>query len=159
MNGEIYFMNWNLIKDEKDIDGLMEFFHGFHDSCIKELKYISGAYVLEDRSMHPLNEMADLSIIFQSQFCVPSIEMVFQKVNKFNLRPEDPQIYSCELLGANIEKIGDYYYWSNEPGNFDPQDYSDEITWVSCKNIKWRRIPDCFGDNKIYKSITLYEDK
>lgn len=149
-------MNWNLIKDEKDVNELMEFFHGFHDSCIKELKYISGAYVGDNCGMFPYNKIADLSVIFQTQIPdVPTIEVLFQGVSKFNLRPEDPQIYSCELFGANIEKIGNYYYWSNEPGKFDPQDYSDEITWVSCKNIKWRKIPDCFGGNEIYKSITL----
>ena len=39
---------WTPIQTEEDIFALMQSFGGFHDSCIKELKYISGAYVGED---------------------------------------------------------------------------------------------------------------
>jgi len=141
-------MKWNVIKNEKDIEELMTLFHAFHDSGIKELKYTSGAYVSDDRVMFPYNKNSDLSIIFQSQTAeIPTIEVVFHGINKFNLRPEDPQMYTCEIFEANIEKIGEFYYWSNEPGPFDPLSYSDEVTWVSRKSIEWRVISDDLGSN------------
>ena len=50
----------------------------FHDSCIKELKYVSGAYIEEDLSMYPLNDKRILNIIIQCQFeDVSMIEMQF----------------------------------------------------------------------------------
>ena len=144
-------MNWKVIKDENDIKYLMDFFDEFHDSCIKEIKYISGAYVGDNRGMCPFNEIADLSIIFQTQFKgVPTIEIVFKKIDKFNLRPENAENYTCELFGASLEKIGDFYFWANEPGGFDPEDYSDEVTWVSAKEVQWRTLDNALGEEEIY---------
>lgn len=51
---------------------------GFHDSCLKELKYISGAYVNDELSMLPVNNQRVLSMIIQRQFKNPSVvEMQF----------------------------------------------------------------------------------
>ena len=36
---------WNTINTEKDIKYLMEQVCEFHDACIKEMIYYSGAYV------------------------------------------------------------------------------------------------------------------
>lgn len=56
----------------------MEAMYGFHDSCIKEMKYVSGAYVMDDLSMHPINEKRNISVLIQRQFENPSvIEMEF----------------------------------------------------------------------------------
>lgn len=50
----------------------------FHDSCLKEMKYISGAYVDEELSMLPVNSKRMLSVIIQRQFENPSaIELQF----------------------------------------------------------------------------------
>ena len=45
---------WNEINNDKDLNSFMDMHYGFHDSCVKELKYISGAYVDENLSMHPI---------------------------------------------------------------------------------------------------------
>ena len=34
---------WNKINDYNDIENFMNVVNSFHDSCIKELKYLSGA--------------------------------------------------------------------------------------------------------------------
>lgn len=39
---------WNDIANENDLKNFMDAMYGFHDSCIKEIKYISGAYVNEN---------------------------------------------------------------------------------------------------------------
>ncbi len=41
---------WNEITNEEDLQSFMKCMYFFHDSCIKELKYISGAYVDENLS-------------------------------------------------------------------------------------------------------------
>ena len=38
----------------------MDTVYGFHDSCLKELKYISGAYVNEKLSMIPVNKQKNI---------------------------------------------------------------------------------------------------
>ena len=64
---------WNEIKSEKDLKSFMDTVCGFHDRCIKEIKYISGAYVDETLSMLPINTQRTLSVIIQRQFENPSV--------------------------------------------------------------------------------------
>lgn len=45
----------------------MQEFVGFHDSCIKEIKYVSGCYVDRERSMQPINSIRKVEVVFQSQ--------------------------------------------------------------------------------------------
>ncbi|MGM0410907.1 MAG: hypothetical protein ACQEQF_09075 [Bacillota bacterium] len=42
-------MKWQYVENNADIHELMNFYNCFHDSCIKELKYISGSYVTEEK--------------------------------------------------------------------------------------------------------------
>nr|OTO69799.1 hypothetical protein A5866_002015 [Enterococcus sp. 12C11_DIV0727] len=44
-------MDYKLINNEDDIRTFMESFYYFHDSCLKELKYVSGGYLNPDGSM------------------------------------------------------------------------------------------------------------
>ena len=58
---------WNEIVCKKDLDSFMNIMCGFHDSCVKEIKYISGAYVNEKLSMSPVNSQRVLCVIIQRQ--------------------------------------------------------------------------------------------
>lgn len=42
---------WNEVNSQTDIDYLLGEYLGFHDSCLTELSYKSGAYVGEDNAM------------------------------------------------------------------------------------------------------------
>ena len=43
---------WQEIKTEMELQTFMEKLHFFHDSCITEIQYISGAYENADLRMH-----------------------------------------------------------------------------------------------------------
>ena len=58
---------WNRIQNQAEADAFLERIGNFHDSCIKELSYVSGAYVDDDLSMHPVNEQRVLRLILQRQ--------------------------------------------------------------------------------------------
>lgn len=58
---------WNEIITAKDLTDFLELYDGFHDCCLKELRYISGAFVGKDLSMNPVNTKRKLSILFQRQ--------------------------------------------------------------------------------------------
>ena len=47
---------WNEIRSEQDIRDFMDKVYAFHDSCIKEMHYVSGASVDADLRMYPLND-------------------------------------------------------------------------------------------------------
>lgn len=45
---------WNEIRSEQDIRDFMDKVYALHDSCIKEMHYVSGASVDADLRMYPL---------------------------------------------------------------------------------------------------------
>lgn len=91
---------WNEITNEKDIHAFMEMVGWFHDSCIKEMKYLIGAYVSDDLAMWPLSDKRVLNVVLQRQFKEKSmIEMQFTGLKYLKLFPVDEE-YTCEILGS-----------------------------------------------------------
>ena len=64
---------WNEITDENSLKEFMERVSFFHDSCIKEMYYLSGAYVNENLDMYPVNDRRILRVIIQRQYEEDSI--------------------------------------------------------------------------------------
>jgi hypothetical protein len=151
---------FNKISTQDDVQELMKKFGSFHDSCIKELRYISGGYVSkgysdQNRPMYPLNSKRSVNIIFQSQNADYSvIEMKFDYIQKLNLVPRNED-YDCVIYDASLVKIGDLFYWS-EWGDFKIEDIINENrTWISSKEVHWRQLPEEFlGDKLIYNDFT-----
>ena len=54
---------WHEISDNQDAKALMAAVGGFHDSCVKEIHYISGACVPGDLGMWPLNSRRSLRVL------------------------------------------------------------------------------------------------
>lgn len=59
---------WKELRTQHEIDNFMKEIIGFHDSCIKEIKYSSGAYVEKNLSMSPVNTKRTLTVLIQRQF-------------------------------------------------------------------------------------------
>ena len=55
---------WNKIVDDKTLINLLEEVEFFHDACLTELRYISGAYVDEDLAMYPINDKRKVMFLF-----------------------------------------------------------------------------------------------
>ena len=66
MNSERDHFMWNEISTDDDVLKLMEAVCFFHDSCIKEMSYVSGAYVDVNLSMYPLNSLRVLRCLFNA---------------------------------------------------------------------------------------------
>ena len=93
---------WNSISSEQDLSILMSTVCAFHDSCIKEIKYTSGAYVDNDLTMYPVNDLRALKMIIQRQFDNPSaIELEFLGLKYFRLSPCDEQFDN--MTGIDFE--------------------------------------------------------
>ena len=58
---------WTDINANDDIYKLMNAVNWFHDSCITNIEYISGAYVGDDLLMYPINSKRSLMIHIQTQ--------------------------------------------------------------------------------------------
>ena len=134
-------MEWNSINTKDDIDKLMNVFGNFHDSCIKEVHYISGAYVNKDLEMNAINKRRNVTVVFQRQESNPStIEVIFEKISKLNLAPVDER-YDCVILDAFMDIFDGEIYWADSK-NFDIHDIReyDDFTWICAESIRWRSI-------------------
>ena len=130
-------MEWNIIETQDDIDFLLKVFNDFHDSCIVSMQYKSGAYVDKSNfSMNPINTERTLSLTFHSQFknC-SAIELVFDKLIKLNLEPNDEN-YDCIIFGATIKKENGNFFWADSP---DCIYSSPNGTWIICEKLMWRK--------------------
>lgn len=146
---------WNEIADEKDLENLLEVTHFFHDSCIKEFRYISGAYVGEALSMHPINDRRELHVILQTQWeSLSMIELEFAGLKAFKLFPVDEQ-YTCEILDSTMRFKDGCVYWCDCGGlsEADLEDYDG--TLICASKLRWRPIVGCMGTTEFFPSIVL----
>lgn len=143
---------WNEIANEKDLNSFMDAMYGFHDSCLKEIKYISGAYVDEELSMFPINNKRILSMIIQRQFESPSvIEMQFAGLKYLKLFPNDEN-YTCEILDATMIFKDDCIYWC-DCGDLSESDLDNYTgTLICASKLRWRSIENHMGEKEFYHS-------
>ncbi|MBR3956065.1 MAG: hypothetical protein IKJ63_11395 [Clostridia bacterium] len=141
---------WHEILTQEDIERFMEQMLYFHDSCIKEMRYVSGAYVEDDLAMYPLNSRRELRMIIQRQFAKDSaIEMVFGGLKNMKLMPFDEQ-YTCEIMEASMGFKDGLLYWCNEadPVACEDADYIGIVIYA--ETLKWRTLENAMGKNEIY---------
>ena len=60
----VFSAMWNKINTEQELDNFLELCGGFHDCCLKELRYISGAFVNQNLGMYPINDQRKLYILY-----------------------------------------------------------------------------------------------
>lgn len=142
-------MIWNELNTLIDLENLMTIFGGFHDSCIKELKYISGAFVGSDLCMNPINSIRAVNIIFQRQYKDPMvIEMEFTGLINLTLTPTDEN-FTCELHGASMFiNDGKIYWYDSDSIENTVESYNG--TWICANRIRWRIADEYIGNKEIY---------
>lgn len=143
---------WEIIHTNIEILKFMESVCYFHDSCIKEISYISGAYVDENLSMHPLNDRRILRVVIQRQNEKNSmIEMEFQGLKRLTLFPVN-ESYTCEISDATMILKGGNIYWC-DCGNVSESDLDDYAgTLICASGFRWRSIENHMGEKEFYHS-------
>lgn len=144
---------WNEIVNNDDAEAFMDKFIFFHDSCIKELKYLSGAYVDEQLQMHPINDKRLLRVVIQRQYEeLSAIELEFIGVKYLKLFPDDER-YTCEILDSSLILKDNCIIWcdcgSLTENNFD--DYQGTV--ICATKLRWRYVDNYLGDKELYVSL------
>ena len=145
---------WNTVSDTKTIGNLMHSVGFFHDSCIKEIRYISGAYVDKEQFMQPTNLCRKLSVIIQTQKCdTPIIELEFSKLKILRLVPLDDR-YTCEIQCSTLLLEHGLFYWFDCDGmsSCDIDRYNG-IT-VCAEELRWRVINVALEDQEFFVKRT-----
>lgn len=144
---------WHEIKSNTDLINFMDTICSFHDSCIKEIKYLSGAYVDEKLSMHPVNDLRILRVIIQRQFDDNSmVELEFSGLKCLKLFPSGDK-YTCEILDSTIILKGDNIYWCDCGGLSEKDLDNYEGTMICASGLRWRSIDGCMGIKEFYTPI------
>jgi len=125
---------FNYVESQEDIDFLMGQTFSFHDSILHEIRYVSGSYVKNDNTMCPIDDIRQVTMVFQSQWCSP-IEMVFEGVTALNLRPSTDN-YSAEIYSASLFMQDAAVFFCD--GDIDKIDLSYEDTWITAYSLRWR---------------------
>ena len=141
---------WKDIKTNEGIKDFMDSVYCFHDSCIKEMHYLSGAYVGEGLGMYPLNDKRILRVVIQRQFDNPSmLELEFSGLQYMNLQPVDPT-YTCEILGSAMFEKDGLIYWCDD-GNVDIASIDNyDGTLICAERLRWRPIDGHMGASEYY---------
>ena len=144
---------WNEITSQSDAQNLLELFGYFHDGCIKELKYVSGAYVGSDMGMLPINEKRELSVIFQRQWRDPSIiEIIFSGLSQLHLAPVDEN-YTGDISSANLIYTDESIFWIDEGGITEQELRKQEdpliYTRIKANSAKWRVVEEFIGEDDV----------
>ena len=143
---------WEIISTNDEILSFMEKVCYFHDSCIKEISYISGAYVGANLSMYPLNNRRVLRVVMQRQYEKDSmIEMEFHGLKSLKLFPVD-ESYTCEILDSTMILKDENIYWC-DCGNLSELDLDDYKGTIICASkLRWRSIENHMGEKEFYHS-------
>lgn len=141
---------WNEVLDKNDLQCFMNEIGYFHDSCIKEMRYLSGAYVDDDLAMHSVNDKRILNVIIQRQFKnVSMIEMQFIGLKCLKLFPIDEE-HTCEILDSTMLLKDDGIYWCDS-GDISENDFVDyEGTFICASKLRWRSIENRMGQDDYY---------
>lgn len=136
---------WNDIRTPEELEQFLGMVQYFHDSCIKEMHYCSGAYVTEELSMHPINDQRVLRVIIQRQFHPMSvIELQFSGLKYLRLNPVDPR-YTCEILDATMFLQDKLIYWCDMGGLSETDVDSYDGTVICACALRWREIDGGLG--------------
>ena len=117
---------------------------GFHDSCIKEIKYSSGAYVEKNLSMSPVNTKRTLTVLIQRQFeDISALELEFSELEYISMYPVK-QDYTCEILNAS------FFVKDGDVKEDDIHNYKGTV--ICSKKVRWRNASELIGKRDFYKS-------
>ena len=82
------------IKSENELKAFSEKYYAFHDSCVKEFCYVSGAYA-DEEGLSPFNYKRILRLVLQGcAYSNCTLELEFSGLNHLKLFPI-PEEYTC----------------------------------------------------------------
>lgn len=144
---------WKKLENQQDIQSFLNEMVYFHDACIKELKYTSGAFVRENLCMKPLNDQRVVSVVVQRQWEENAmIEMEFAGLRYLRLCPVD-ESYTCEILGATMCVHDGMIYWCDCEG-VEPSEFGRYQGTILCaKEFRWRAVEGHMGEAAFYRAM------
>jgi len=146
--------NWHDVKNQSDVDYLMEIYGGFHDACIIELRYVSGTDVDENLSIiFGGSSDSKLFVTFKRQWKPVKIELLFEGMRQMHIAGWQEN-YSCEILDCYLALHNDLkkgrddnlIVWADNAGFNPKENYGRNIlaepstTYIISEKLKWQLL-------------------
>ena len=141
---------WKTIHTNEEIQHFMERMSYFHDSCIKEINYLSGAYVSDNLSMYPINDRRILRVVLQRQYEKDAmIEIEFRGLKGLRLFPVD-ESYTCEILESTMFIKDGNIYWYDSSDSSETELTSNSGFSICASKLRWRSIENQMGEKPFF---------
>ena len=128
---------WNYVETPEEVDDLLCQTSSFHDSVLREMKYISGSSVNSEKWMYPFDDVRQVTMLFDSQIG-ETVELVFEGTTALYLRPVGDS-YTSEISCASLYlEDATVFFCIGEVLAFD-EDYED--TFIMAYSLRWRFVP------------------
>ena len=135
---------WTEIKNQADIDKLLESYGFFHDSCLRDIYISTREFIDEKLAMHFDNKLT-ASFLFQRQFGPTTVlELKFEDIEQFNFKPFD-ETTNAVIYDATLMTTNGLFYWADFA---DWKIGDNDSIWISGKKLFWRLRPELIGNIK-----------
>ena len=142
---------WTKINTSEDIAFLLEKVNYLVDSCVKEMRYISGSYSENGETLCATNSKRDLYILFHSiSENYKTLEIKFSGIRKLILEPYTDEKESV-IYDTSLVKKDNLFYWFDY-SEADVSNFVPSGTVVVAEQISWRIIEDALGKEEFYLS-------
>ena len=140
-------IGWRTVQTVQDAEALMHAVDGFHDSCLKELRYVSGAYMTRN-GMSPTNDRRVLFVMIETPR--GALELAFSGLQTLRLSPATPD-YTCEILDASLFVNDDGVVWCDSALSAQQIDFYDG-TVICADALRYRLWNGPTGKADVYAS-------
>lgn len=127
---------WSYVTTQAEADSLLEQAHGFHDTVLVELNYVSGSRKTES-GMICSDSVRQVTMLFHSDWC-PPVELVFEAVEALDLRPAGDDNFSV-LYGATLRVRDAAVFFCDGDCGEDESSYPG--TKILAYSLRWRFLP------------------
>lgn len=140
---------WKAVRDQADIQALLEVYGGFHDACLVSLAYTSGNNVNENYAMGLNLERQEVRMVFHRQEAPKKLELCFTKPQFVHIACPGERWFG-EMLDAYLSFCQDVLpnrpdpsiVWANWDG-FDPASisrgsYDPNESFLVADGLHWR---------------------
>jgi len=142
----------NALTTQVDIIKLMSVLDNFHDTILHRIIILNTEFVDHNGHTHLDSSGFTFDALFLFQkYKNYVIEILFEKVIKFNLRPSEPN-YSSQFLSARMRIKDGIIFLAMDVNesldeNWVPDNSVFELTWIAANKAYWRFANDDLGSH------------
>ena len=134
-----HLSGWNYVTDSAGADAFMGEMADFHDAVLVKAHYVSGSSKTPDGSIIVADYIRQVTLLFHN-YNVPPIELVFEGVKAFNLRPGGNNCVSAISEAACRVRNAIVFFSTVYCPEGEEMSCTDTCIWAY--SMRWRFLPE-----------------